>query len=134
MSIFSKPAGQVERNETPGLSIIGAGTTVVGDISSEGLLKVEGTIQGTVRVGQQLLVARGGSIRGDAYASELVVGGEIFGGVHADERVEIQPGAVVNGDIRTLRIVVADGGRVNGQITMEPAPAEAPRFADSHIR
>jgi cytoskeletal protein CcmA (bactofilin family) len=67
-----------------------------------------------------LLVAQGAMIRGDVFAAEIVAGGEIHGGVNAGERVEIQAGAMVDGDIRTPRIHIADGGRVNGQITMEP--------------
>ncbi len=131
MAIFSRPnhPGRTEsgprKNEATGLTIIAQGTTIVGDIGSDAVVKVEGTIQGTVRAGTQLLVAHGALIRGDVFAAEIIVGGEIHGGLHAEERVEIQNGALVNGDIRTQRIHVADGGRVNGQISMEPTGGHA---------
>ncbi len=131
MAIFSKP-GQPNRPESPtrrhegtGLTIIAQGTTIVGDIGSDAVVKVEGTIQGTVRAGSQLLVAHGAIIRGDVSAAEIVVGGEVHGSLQAGERVEIQAGALVNGDIRTQRIHVADGGVVNGQISMEPTGGHA---------
>lgn len=132
MAIFSRP-GPVARPGEPGprrpdgtgLTIIAQGTTIVGDVGSNAVVKVEGTIQGTVRAGTQLLVAHGAIIRGDVFAAEIVVGGEVHGSLHADERVEIQAGALVNGDIRTLRIHVADGSRVNGQISMEPTDGTA---------
>jgi cytoskeletal protein CcmA (bactofilin family) len=60
-------------------------------------------------------------IRGDVFAPEIVAGGEIHGSVHADERVEIQAGAMVDGDIQTQRLHIAEGGKVNGQISMEPS-------------
>jgi cytoskeletal protein CcmA (bactofilin family) len=126
MAIFSRtpqssrPDTPSRRNEPAGLTIIAVGTTVVGDVASEGVVKVEGTVEGTVRAGTQLLVAPGAVIRGDVHAIEIVAGGEIHGGVNADERVEIQAGAVIAGDIRTGRLHIADGGRVNGQIIMEP--------------
>ena len=44
--------------------------------------------------------------------------GEIDGSVHAEERVEIQAGAVVERDIVTQRIQIAEGGKVNGQMSM----------------
>lgn len=131
MAIFSRPSPQghpesgPRRNEGTGLTIIAAGTTIVGDLGSDAVVKVEGTIQGTVRAGTQLLVAHGALIRGDVFAVEIVVGGEIHGSVHAEERIEIQAGALVNGDIRTQRIHVADGGKVNGQISMEPTGDDA---------
>lgn len=128
MAIFSRTSqsGRPDaprRNEPAGLTIIAVGTTVVGDLASEGVVKVEGAVEGTVRAGTQLLVAPGAVIRGDVFATEIVAGGEIHGGVNADERVEIQAGAVIDGDIRTGRLHIADGGRVNGQITMEPSGA-----------
>ncbi len=123
MAIFAKP-GSPSRPDASGLTIIAAGTTIVGDLVSEGVVKIEGQVEGTIRAALQLLIAPGAQIRGDIFAREIIAGGEVHGGVHADERVEIQAGALINGDIRTHRIHVADGGRVNGQITMEQAPGE----------
>jgi cytoskeletal protein CcmA (bactofilin family) len=132
MAIFSRPAqpgrageSTPRRTEGTGLTIIAQGTTIVGDIGSDAVVKVEGTIQGSVRAGSQLLVAHGAVIRGDLFAAEIVVGGEVHGSLHAEERVEIQAGALVNGDIRTQRIHAADGSRVNGQISMEPTGESA---------
>jgi cytoskeletal protein CcmA (bactofilin family) len=125
MAIFSSRPSQGGRPDAPrrsdpaGLTIIAAGTTIVGDVGSEGVVKVEGTVQGTVRAATQLLVAPGALIRGDVFAPEIVAGGEIHGSVHGDERVEIQAGAMVDGDIQTQRLHIAEGGRVNGQISME---------------
>ncbi len=129
MAMFSnnRPSQGGARSESPrrgdpaGLTIIAAGTTIVGDIGSEGVVKIEGQIQGTVRAATQLLVAPGAVIRGDVYAPEIVAGGEIHGTVHGETRVEIQPGALIQGDITTQRIHIAEGGRVNGQISMEPS-------------
>jgi cytoskeletal protein CcmA (bactofilin family) len=125
MAIFSSRPSQGGRPDAPrrsdpaGLTIIAAGTTIVGDVGSEGVVKVEGTVQGTVRAATQLLVAPGALIRGDVFAPEIVAGGEIHGSVHGEERVEIQAGALVDGDIQTQRLHIAEGGRVNGQISME---------------
>jgi cytoskeletal protein CcmA (bactofilin family) len=134
MTIFSKTPGAGDRPEQAGLTIIAVGATVVGDLTSEGVIKVEGTVEGAVRGAEQLLVARGGVIRGDVQATELVVGGEIHGGVHGENRVEIQAGALVHGDIRTQRILIADGAKVNGEITMDTADTMPAVPHDSHIR
>ena len=140
MAIFSRPAqtgrpgeSSTRRSEGTGLTIIAQGTTIVGDIGSDAVIKVEGTIQGSVRAGSQLLVAHGAVIRGDVFAAEIVIGGEVHGSLHAEERVEIQAGALVNGDIRTQRIHVADGSRVNGQISMEPTGVPASLSPDRAV-
>lgn len=151
MAIFSgatKHPGEAgsRRGEGAGLTIIAGGTTLVGDVESEGVVKIEGEVRGSVRAAGQVLIAKGGVVRGDVFTHEAVIGGEIEGAVRADERVEIQAGAVVNGDIMTQRILIADGGKVNGQLSMTAMEGEvgeghsgnstAGRVqpSDSHIR
>lgn len=108
----SAPAGAA------GLSIIGVGMTVHGDVDTGGVVKVEGTVNGHVTASQQVLVAKGGQIDGDVDTREAVVGGIVHGAVRASERVEIQTGAMVQGDITTKRIAVAEGAVLNGSIKM----------------
>lgn len=100
------------------LTIIAAGTSITGDVKSSGVLKVEGTIDGTVHQARQVMLAREGKIHGDVTAQEIVVGGVIDGNVNAADRLELQSSAVVNGDIITKSIVVMEGARINGIVKM----------------
>jgi cytoskeletal protein CcmA (bactofilin family) len=106
------PPGQV------GLSIIGAGMTIHGDVDTGGVVKIEGTVSGSVRAGQQVLVTKGGRIDGDVETSEAVIAGVVHGALRALERAEIQPGAAVEGDVTTKRILVAEGAVLNGLVRM----------------
>jgi cytoskeletal protein CcmA (bactofilin family) len=81
-------------------------------------VKVEGTVTGSVRADRQVLVAKGGRIEGDVFTREAVVGGEIRGAILADERVEVQASSIIEGDITTQRILVHEGGEVNGHVRM----------------
>lgn len=122
MSIFGKQesqgrgAGRTTSENT--LSIISAGTTVSGDIECGGVLKVEGRVDGSVRLARQVMLAKEGAIHGDVSAQEVVVGGVIDGSVTATEGLELQTTAVVNGDIFTKSIVVMEGARINGSVKM----------------
>ena len=109
---------------TAALSIIGSGMTVHGDLDANGVVKIEGTVDGSVRAAAQVLVAKGGSVRGDVDTTEAVVGGTVSGAIHARDRVEIQSGASVHGDITTRRILVAEGGTLNGMIRMDEAAVQ----------
>src|SRR5438445_4446643 len=97
MAIFTEKGQGVPETEA-GLSIIGTGMRVVGDITAEGVVKVEGTVVGTVRAGRQVLVAKSGTVEGDVMAREAIMGGEVRGSSHAEERVEIQTARVVDSD------------------------------------
>lgn len=123
MSMFTKEEPAQRRPaRAPGaetmLTIIAAGTTIMGDIECAGVLKVEGQIDGSVRNARQVMLAREGAVRGDVHAHEVVVGGVIDGNVTASDRLELQSSAVVNGDIATKSIVVMEGARINGGVKM----------------
>lgn len=122
MAIFSKddpsPRSGTRAGTETTLSIISAGTSITGDIACSGVLKVEGTIDGSVRQARQVMLAKDGAIRGDVTAHEIVLGGVVDGNVSAADRLELQPTAVVNGDITTKSIVVMEGARINGSVKM----------------
>jgi cytoskeletal protein CcmA (bactofilin family) len=124
MAIFTEKGHSAPESEAA-LSIIGSGMRVVGDITAEGVVKIEGTVIGTVRAGRQVLVAKGGEVEGDVITREAIIGGEVRGTVVAGERVEIQTASVVHGDITSKRLLVHEGGEINGVIRMgEGASAE----------
>src|SRR5438046_942208 len=113
MAMFTEK-GQGGLESESGLSIIGTGMRVVGDISADGVVKIEGTVVGTVRAGRQVLVGKGGEVEGDVISREAIIGGEVRGSIRADERIEIQSTSVVHGDIAAKRLLVQEGGEING--------------------
>jgi cytoskeletal protein CcmA (bactofilin family) len=98
--------------------VIAPGTKITGELTSDGVIKVEGMVVGTVRAERQVLVAKGGTIIGDIFTRDAVIAGEVQGAILADERVEVQSSSVVQGDITTIRIIIHEGGEVNGHVRM----------------
>lgn len=142
MAIFGKDqqptrgTGRAAAGETA-LSIVAAGTTITGDISCSGVLKVEGRIDGNVREARQVMLAKEGAIAGDVKANEVVVGGVIDGNVSAADRLELQTTAIVNGEITTKSIIVMEGARINGgvkmtEISLIGRPGEAREAREDH--
>ncbi len=134
MAIFSqsprssRPVDERKRGEGSGLSIIGVGMTIIGDVETDGVVKVEGHVRGAVRASQQILLSPGGVVEGDLETKEAIIGGEVRGTVRAEDRVEVQASSVVLGDIVTARIAIMEGGQVNGEIKMgQPALASEPQ-------
>src|ERR1700758_461809 len=123
MAIFTEKGHGGTEAETA-LSIIGSGMRVVGDITAEGVVKIEGTVVGTVRAGRQVLVGKGGEVEGDVISREAIIGGEVRGSIRADERIEIQSTSVVHGDVAAKRLLVQEGGEINGVVRMGDAALE----------
>lgn len=113
----------------PGLSVVAPGMCVKGDLETNGVVKVEGRIEGSVSAARQVLVSKGGEVDGQIRTREAVIGGSVTGPIFADERIEIQNTARINGDLATKRILLHEGGEVNGELKMTASPTPA-RQAD----
>jgi cytoskeletal protein CcmA (bactofilin family) len=112
------------RSDQVPFSIIAKDMTIVGDLETEGMVRIEGQIRGTVRAAGQVLLGQGARVEGDIHTREAVIGGEVIGSIHASERVELQATAAVNGNIATPRIAVLEGGRVSGEVRIQETAAE----------
>jgi len=114
------------RDSQGGLSIVAKDLTIAGDLQAEGVIRIEGRVVGNVHAGDQVLLCDGGIVEGDVIAREAVIGGRVHGSISSDERVELQSTAIVHGDIATRRLLIQEGGRVNGAIRMEGVEAQQP--------
>jgi cytoskeletal protein CcmA (bactofilin family) len=101
-------------------SLIGAGTTVTGDLSFSGGLHLDGRILGDVSGStaepSKLTVSPEGVIEGSVSVDELVLRGTVRGDVEARARVELGPTAQVDGDVSYQVLQMAAGARVNGRL------------------
>ena len=136
MAIFGKDG--VPRDDSRGaaggeamLSIIASGMTIIGDIESAGIIKIDGRVDGSVTGARQVLLGRGGSINGNVVADEVVIGGSVRGSLTVRERLELQGTAAVTGDIETRSIVVIEGARIDGAVRMTDLVAGPHAFSQA---
>jgi cytoskeletal protein CcmA (bactofilin family) len=101
-------------------SIIGPGMNIVGDLVTEGTVRVEGRIEGTVRAGKAVVIGKGGEVVGDVLTQDAVVGGRVQGTIVAESRLEVQATSIIDGNIRVRsgHLVVEEGAVHNGQTQM----------------
>ncbi|HEX6694943.1 MAG TPA: polymer-forming cytoskeletal protein [Longimicrobiales bacterium] len=109
------PAAQVPHENA--ISIVGPGMKIIGDCDTEGTLRVEGTIKGTVRAGKAVVIGKDGVVNGDVITQDAIIGGRVSGSVIAESRLELQATCVIEGEIKARRIKLDEGGRINGTIT-----------------
>lgn len=94
-------------------SIVSAECYFQGTLSVQGSLRVDGTLEGSVDNARQVIVGENGKIVGDVTAHTVVCGGEIEGNVCA-EMLEVLAKAGIKGDIRAKKMIVEEGGRIEG--------------------
>ncbi|HSJ13889.1 MAG TPA: polymer-forming cytoskeletal protein [Longimicrobiales bacterium] len=108
------------------ISIIGPGMRVVGDCDTDGTLRIEGAVQGTVRAGKAVVIGKDGVVNGDVITQDAIIGGRVNGSVIAESRLELQTTCIVEGEIRARRIKLDEGGRMNGTVHIGEVKAPAP--------
>lgn len=98
-------------------TFIGKNTHLRGDVNSKGTLRIDGRVTGNVEA-DWLIIGEKALVKGDVQVSGLVVGGSLEGNVKAKEVVEIKNKGQVSGDIVTNKLLVIEGGGIDGKISM----------------
>ncbi len=109
------------------ISIVGPGMKVVGDCETDGTVRIEGTVQGSVRAGKAVVVGKEGTVQGDIFTQDAVVSGRIIGSLMAESRLEVQASATIEGEVKARRMQLDEGAVLNGNVTMgQTATREKP--------
>lgn len=100
------------------ISIIGPGMKVIGDCLTEGTVRVEGTVEGSIRAGKAVVVGKQGVVTGDVVTQDAVISGRVNGTLVAESRLELQASCRIDGEVRTRRMQLEEGAVLNGSVQM----------------
>ena len=116
--------------ESNGIVGIGKSIVVKGELSGNEDLRVEGRVEGKIDLNQNLLtVGESGKVKAQIFAKTVVIIGEVLGNVTAVEKVSIQEKGVVDGDISSPRVAIAEGAHFRGSIDMRRSESAKPAVA-----
>ena len=127
MAIFGKtdstpePSPAPERAGTAAAApptVIGAKARVVGEITGDEDVIVEGNVEGQIRITRDLRVGANGVVKATVEAQSIIVSGELVGDCQASVRVEIQATGRLTGNISAPRVVIAEGATFKGNSDM----------------
>lgn len=108
------------------ISIIGPGMTIVGDCETEGTVRIEGLVKGTVKAGKAVVIGKQGRVVGDVITQDAVVSGHVTGTLVAESRLELQATCQIDGEVRTRRMQLEEGAVLNGTVQMGDKKKVAP--------
>ena len=100
------------------ISLIGPGMRVVGDCETDGTIRIEGMVEGSVRAGKAVVVGKDGVVSGDIAPQDAVISGTVNGTLVADSRLELQATSRIEGDVRARRLQLEEGAIFNGTVHM----------------
>src|SRR6056297_2384153 len=96
-------------------SIIGEGASFSGDISMDGLFRIDGDFRGNIEKADKVLIGRNGRAECSIHAGTVVVGGVVKGDIYSTEKVVVLSTGMVLGNVSTPRLLVEDGVVLNGR-------------------
>jgi cytoskeletal protein CcmA (bactofilin family) len=100
--------------------------TVVGDCQTEGTVRVEGVVEGSIKAGKAVVIGKQGKVVGDIRTQDAVISGRVTGTLVAESRLELQATCHIDGEIHTRRMQLEEGAVLNGTVQMGDKKKESP--------
>ncbi|MEI7978722.1 MAG: polymer-forming cytoskeletal protein [Bacteroidota bacterium] len=116
MAIFNTNKNQTFNPQE--INIINAGTSIKGDISSEGDLRIDGNITGNISVKSKLVLGASSKINGNVKATNCDVQGNVNGNLIIEDLLSVKSTAKIFGDITSQKLVIESGAEFNGNSQM----------------
>ncbi|NOT50813.1 MAG: polymer-forming cytoskeletal protein [Chitinophagaceae bacterium] len=101
-----------------GTTLISAGTTLKGDISSNGDLRIDGTIIGNIHSSAKIVIGSNGVVEGDISGNQADIVGKVSGNIRAKELLQLRGESVVTGNLYAGKLQVEPSATFNGQCHM----------------
>jgi cytoskeletal protein CcmA (bactofilin family) len=101
-------------------SDLGQSLSIKGELTSSEDMTLYGRMEGRVNCPDHMLtIGPQAAVKADIAARAVVVRGAVIGNVTAADKLEIQTNGSVMGDVVSPRLVIADGGSLQGKVEMK---------------
>lgn len=100
-------------------TVIGSTLVIDGEITGDEALIIQGTVKGRITLTENVFVENSATLQADIEAESVEIGGVVTGNITASSRVEIKAEGKCIGDIKSPRILIADGALFKGNIDMD---------------
>ncbi|MFA5854626.1 MAG: polymer-forming cytoskeletal protein [Patescibacteria group bacterium] len=114
--MFKNERDVAAANETE--TVIAPSVRVEGDFVSEGNVRIEGMVTGSIATERDLIVGEAAKITANVQARNGTIAGELHGNLRVFDRLELSSTARVYGDIQAKVLSVAPGAVMRGQLVI----------------
>ncbi|PLX09321.1 MAG: cell shape determination protein CcmA [Marinilabiliales bacterium] len=104
--------------EMNNLNIIGNGTSVTGDVNSNGDIRIDGKLQGNLNSKSKLVLVATGKLVGEIFCKNAEISGQIEGKITVEELLVLKSSAKIYGDIISSKLSIEPGAVFTGTCSM----------------
>jgi cytoskeletal protein CcmA (bactofilin family) len=120
--------------EHTSINLIGAGTTINGEIKSNGDIRIDGTLSGKVHSKGKVVVGNTGVIEGEIYCQNADFSGNINAKVEVSELLTLKATSKLKGEITTNKLAIEPGARFTGTCNMDKGQIQEPRLINKDVQ
>ena len=99
-------------------NLIGAGTTIKGDIESNGDIRIDGQLIGSLKSNGKVVIGQTGVFEGDLKCKQAEIAGNVKGIIATDELTALKATSKVEVDLSTKQLLIEVGAQFTGKCVM----------------
>ena len=119
--MFSKSTSEISRSSdkaTGAVNAIGQGSVIKGDITTEGDLRIDGTLIGSINTKGRLVLGETGLVEGEVVCQNALIAGTLKAKIQVHELLSLKSSANLFGDIITNKLAIEPGANFTGSCSM----------------
>ena len=101
-----------------GATLIGAGTTVKGDMHSETDIRIDGKVEGNITGSSKIIIGANGHVEGNISGKQADVVGKVTGNIKVSDLLQLRGTSIVNGNIYAAKLQIEPTATFNGECHM----------------
>lgn len=105
-------------NDKNAINLLGAGTTITGDILAEGDIRIDGTLKGNLNAKGRVVIGTTGLIDGEIKCQTAEIAGTLQGKINVQNLLSLKGSSKLNGDIVTGKLSIEPGAAFSGSCQM----------------
>jgi cytoskeletal protein CcmA (bactofilin family) len=107
-----------EQDGVANVNIIATGTTITGDITTNGDCRIDGTIKGNVVSKAKMIVGAQGAVEGDIRCQSFELEGNAIGTILVEELMTLRAQSKMTGNVTVGKIAIEAGAEFVGNCKM----------------
>lgn len=105
--------------ESQTINQIGSGTTIKGEIKSNGDFRIDGSLNGSIESKGKIVVGESGKVEGEINCQNAVISGTVNANIRVSDLLELKSSSKFEGEILTKKLAIEPGAKFSGTCNME---------------
>lgn len=114
----SKSKSSTDESVSNASTLIGAGTTITGNIESNGDIRIDGVLKGNLKARAKVIIGTDGTVEGDIEGQHADIMGNVTGKIKVQELLYLHGSSILNGDIYAGKLQIEPTAVFNGKCNM----------------